>query len=94
MWMCQMKHLQFGLNVCESVYSTVENAAIYHSSVRESEKGRECVDVLEVETGWSTGHRVSPINHTNNMHLPHRPKIQRNLSSILHCHLGKNQAVG
>lgn len=83
------------LNLCESVYSTVENAAIYHSSV--GERGREYVDVLEIGTGWSTGHRVYPINHTNNALLPHQQKIQRNLSSILQCHLekeGKNQAEG
>ncbi len=46
-WMCQMKHLQFRLNVCESVYNTVENVAVYCSSVRET-GGRECVDVLEI----------------------------------------------
>lgn len=73
------------LNVCESVYSTVENAAIYHSSV--GERGREYV--LEIGTGWSTGHRVYPINHTNNELLPHQQKIRRNLSSILQCHLEK-----
>lgn len=63
------------LNVCESVYSTMENAAICHSSVRE--RGREYVDVLEKGTGWSMGHRVYPINHTNNTHLPRRQKNQK-----------------
>lgn len=28
----------------------------------------------------STGHRVSPINHSNNTLLPHQQKIPRNLS--------------
>lgn len=93
-WMCQMKHLQFSLNVCESVYSTVANVAIYCSSVREREEGRECADVLEVEAGWSTGHRVSPINHTNNTLLPHQQKIPRNLSSAIWKKRGKNQAEG
>lgn len=48
-WMCRMKHLQFSLNVCESVYSSVENVAIYQRTVRET--GRECADVLQIETG-------------------------------------------
>ncbi len=94
MWMCQMKHLQFSLNVCESVYNTVENVAIYRSSVRETEGGRECVDVLEMEAGWSTGHRVSPINHTNNMLLPHQQKIPRNLSSAIWRKKGQESGRG
>lgn len=93
-WMCQMKHLQFSLNVCESVYSTVENVAIYRSSVRETEGGRECVDVLEIEAGWSTGHRVSPINHTNNMLLPHQQKSQGIYHLPFGKKRGKNQAEG
>ncbi len=40
------------------------------------------------------GSQGFPINHTNNMLLPHQQKIPRNLSSGIWEKRGKNQAEG